>query len=78
MPVPVTIPPELWAEDDPTGATLLWLREDGAAVGAGDPIAELLVEKVTLELEAPASGRLRIRTAPDAVVHRGDLVALID
>jgi pyruvate/2-oxoglutarate dehydrogenase complex dihydrolipoamide acyltransferase (E2) component len=35
------------------------------------------VEKVTLELEAPASGTLKIKVAPEVVVNKGDVVATI-
>jgi pyruvate/2-oxoglutarate dehydrogenase complex dihydrolipoamide acyltransferase (E2) component len=73
----VVIPPDLWDEDDKTGSIVLWLYPDGATVRQGDVIAEVLVEKVTLELEAPASGTLRIRVEPEVVVNKGDTVATI-
>jgi pyruvate/2-oxoglutarate dehydrogenase complex dihydrolipoamide acyltransferase (E2) component len=37
-----------------------WLIEDGAVVSAGQPLYELESEKSVEEVEAPASGRLRI------------------
>jgi pyruvate/2-oxoglutarate dehydrogenase complex dihydrolipoamide acyltransferase (E2) component len=74
---PVIIPPDLWDEDDKTGSIVLWLYPDGAVVKQGDLIAEVLVEKVTLELEAPASGTLQILVQPEVVVHKGDTVAHI-
>lgn len=78
MTIPVHIPRDLWEEDDKTGSIVLWLHQDGAKVTEGDLIAEVVVEKVTLELVAPASGTLRIRVEPDVVVNRGDIVALIE
>ena len=78
MATDVIIPDDLWEEDSETGSTLLWVLDDGAAVAAGDVIAEVLVEKVTFELEAPASGTLRIRVEPESVVNRGELVAVIE
>ena len=78
MATKVIIPDDLWEEDSETGSTLLWLHDDGAQVTAGQVIAEVLVEKVTLELEAPASGRLSIRVEPESVVNRGELVAVIE
>jgi len=77
MTTEVRIPADLWDEDDKTGSIVLWLYADGAQVKQGDVIAELLVEKVTLELEAPASGTLRIRVEPEVVVNKGDIVAVI-
>jgi pyruvate/2-oxoglutarate dehydrogenase complex dihydrolipoamide acyltransferase (E2) component len=74
----VIIPTDMWAEDDKTGSIVIWLYKDGAAVKEGDLIAEVLVEKVTLELEAPATGILRIKVEPEVVVNKGDLVAIIE
>lgn len=78
MTTEVRIPADLWDEDDKTGSIVLWLYADGASVKQGDVIAEVLVEKVTLELEAPASGTLRIRVEPEVVVNKGDVVAVIE
>ena len=78
MATDVIIPSDFWDEDDPSGSTVLWLFEDGAEVRAGDVIAEILVEKVTLELESPASGRLRILVEAESVVNKGDLIARIE
>jgi pyruvate/2-oxoglutarate dehydrogenase complex dihydrolipoamide acyltransferase (E2) component len=74
----VIVPPDLWDEDDKTGSIVLWLYPDGARVEQGQLIAEILVEKVTLELEAPASGTLKIKVAPEVVVNKGDVVATIE
>lgn len=78
MSTPVIIPADLWDEDDKTGSIVLWLYKDGSQVSQGSVIAEVLVEKVTLELVAPASGTLRIRVAPEVVVNKGDEVAVIE
>ncbi len=78
MTTEVIVPADLWDEDEQTGSIVLWLYSDGASVKEGDLIAELLVEKVTLELEAPASGTLRIKVEPEVVVNKGDLVATIE
>ncbi len=77
MPTPLIIPTDLWEEHDTTGSSLIWLVDDGAVVQEGDLVAELLVEKLTMELEAPATGRLRIIASPQNVVNRGDMVAMI-
>ena len=78
MATKVIIPDDLWEEDSETGSTLLWLHDNGTQLVAGQVIAEVLVEKVTLELEAPASGTLSIRVEPESVVNRGDVVAVIE
>jgi len=42
------------------GVLIRWLVADGAAVSQGQPLYELESEKSVQEVEAPASGRLRI------------------
>ena len=39
----------------------LWLVPEGAAVEAGDRVAELVAGGITLDLEAPVTGRLAAR-----------------
>lgn len=78
MTTEVRIPQDLWDEDDKTGSIVVWLYKDGAEVKEGALIAEVLVEKVTLELVAPASGTLRIKVEPEVVVNKGDIVAVIE
>ena len=73
----VRVPLDLWAEDDKTGSIVVWLYPDGAVVKEGDLIAEILVEKTTLELYAPASGTLKISVEPEIVIDKGELVATI-
>ena len=45
------------------GRLLRWLVEPGAAVNKGDPLMEVETDKVTVEIEAPASGILAHVTA---------------
>lgn len=78
MATDVAIPNDLWEEDGKTGSIVMWLYPDGAQVKEGQLIAEVLVEKVTLELEAPATGTLRIKVEPEVVVDKGDVVATIE
>jgi len=42
------------------GVLSRWLVEDGAVVTAGQPLYEFESEKSVQEVEAPASGRLRV------------------
>jgi pyruvate dehydrogenase E2 component (dihydrolipoamide acetyltransferase) len=52
------------------GKVLRWLVEDGAEVSAGQPIVEIETDKATVEVEAPAGGRVRI------VAAEGELLAV--
>jgi pyruvate/2-oxoglutarate dehydrogenase complex dihydrolipoamide acyltransferase (E2) component len=72
------VPEGLWAEDDKTGSIIVWLYADGATVNEGDTLAELMVEKVTFEIDAPASGTLHIKVEPEVPVEKGALLATID
>ena len=77
-PIPVTIPTSLWESDGTEEAVLAeWLVEDGATVEEGTPLAEVMVDKVSMVLDAPAGGVLDIRVPADEPVGLGTTVALI-
>jgi pyruvate dehydrogenase E2 component (dihydrolipoamide acetyltransferase) len=51
------------------GTLIRWLKQEGELVNEGEPIAEIATDKATIEIEAPASGRLRgIRVQEGATV----------
>jgi pyruvate dehydrogenase E2 component (dihydrolipoamide acetyltransferase) len=52
-----------------SGKVLRWLKSPGEAVQKGEPIVEIETDKVTVEIEAPASGVLR-----DVTARQGDVV----
>jgi pyruvate dehydrogenase E2 component (dihydrolipoamide acetyltransferase) len=61
-----------------TGKVLRWLRTEGEAVEKGAPIMEIETDKVTVEIEAPASGTLAaIRVPEGSDVPVGNVVAVI-
>ena len=61
-----------------TGKVLRWLKAAGDNVVKGEPIVEIETDKVTVEIEAPASGVLGDITARDGdVVAVGKTIALI-
>jgi len=60
------------------GTIVRWLKDEGAAVQKGDPICEVMTEKVNMEVEAPASGVLGgIRAKPGDVVPATRVIAYI-
>jgi 2-oxoglutarate dehydrogenase E2 component (dihydrolipoamide succinyltransferase) len=62
-----------------THATLLrWLKPDGTAVKAGEPICELETDKATKEEFAPASGVLSIQVQPGTRVPIGAVIGSVD
>lgn len=72
----VTIPTGLWDEGD-EAAISTWFYVDGDQVAEGAVIAEIMVEKSSFELLAPAAGALRILLPAEAVVQPGQLAARI-
>jgi len=61
-----------------TGKVLRWLKSPGDTVTKGEPIVEIETDKVTVEIEAPASGVLRDVTAREGdVVPVGKTIAVI-
>jgi pyruvate dehydrogenase E2 component (dihydrolipoamide acetyltransferase) len=69
MPATVIMPALELAQE--TGKVLRWLKSPGDAVVKGEPIVEIETDKVTVEVEAPASGVLR-----DVSAREGDVVAV--
>lgn len=55
-----------------------WLRQEGERVEAGDPLVEVMTDKVNMEVEAPTSGTLAgIRARPGDVVPVTEVMAYI-
>ncbi|HKC97911.1 MAG TPA: dihydrolipoamide acetyltransferase family protein [Methylomirabilota bacterium] len=76
MPTNVIMPALEMAQE--TGKVVHWLKRPGEAVRKGEPIVEIETDKVTVEIEAPASGVLRDVTANEGdVVPVGRTIALI-
>jgi pyruvate dehydrogenase E2 component (dihydrolipoamide acetyltransferase) len=61
-----------------TGKVVHWLKRAGDSVQKGEPLVEIETDKVTVEIEAPASGVLRNVSALEGdVVPVGQTIALI-
>ena len=76
MPINVIMPALELAQE--TGKVLRWIKSPGDTVQKGEPLLEIETDKVTVEIEAPASGVLREVTARAGdVVSVGKTIALI-
>jgi pyruvate dehydrogenase E2 component (dihydrolipoamide acetyltransferase) len=76
MPTNVIMPALELAQE--TGKVLRWMKAPGDSVRKGEPIVEIETDKVTVEIEAPASGILSGVTAREGdVVPVGQTIALI-
>lgn len=65
---------------DATEAILVtWHRQAGDTVTAGEPLADVMTDKVNVEVESPAAGRLvELRAAPDDRVAVGAVIATLE
>ena len=61
-----------------TGRLISWLKREGEPVSKGEPLMEVETDKVTVELEAPASGVLKgVLARENDVVPVGQTIAWI-
>jgi pyruvate dehydrogenase E2 component (dihydrolipoamide acetyltransferase) len=67
MPANVIMPALEMAQE--TGKVIRWIKQPGDTVAKGEPLLEIETDKITVEIESPASGVLR-----DVTAHEGDVV----
>ncbi len=61
------------------GTIVRWLKAEGESVGGGEPLAEIMTEKVRVEFESPPAGVVRKLHFPEeAVVKVGTVIALLE
>jgi pyruvate/2-oxoglutarate dehydrogenase complex dihydrolipoamide acyltransferase (E2) component len=65
-------------EPDAEGVLATWFVGDGDQVAAGQLLAEVMVEKVSGEVLAPAAGRVRLLVAEDQTARQGEVIARVD
>ncbi len=69
---------EKWAENLEEVTIGRWLKAEGDPVAAGEPVCEIITEKVTFEYESPLTGTLRRIYAPEkSVVPVGYVIAFV-
>ncbi len=75
----IVVAEDLWASTMlPEGILERWVVSDGAAVNAGDRIAEVRIEDALHEVMAPAGGRLTIAVAANGIIEPGSTIGQID
>jgi pyruvate dehydrogenase E2 component (dihydrolipoamide acetyltransferase) len=60
------------------GTIVEWKKREGEFVQKGEIILEIMTNKVNIEVEAPASGYLKILREVDEVVPVGEVIALVE
>lgn len=79
MVMEIALPPDLWdATANPEGIVANWFFAEGARVDKGATVAEIMVEKTTFDIAAPADGRLSIIIGKDGVVRPGAVIGTVD
>lgn len=73
----VRIDEHFW-QGDTEAVLTTWFFDDGDHVEAGDVIAEIMLEKTQMEIEAPAAGILHPKAQPNEAIRKGDVIAVID
>ena len=55
-----------------------WFVSDGDQVASGQLLGEVMVEKVSGEVLAPAAGQVRLLVSEDQTTRQGEVIARID
>ncbi|HIH71786.1 MAG: hypothetical protein PWP49_68 [Thermococcaceae archaeon] len=76
MEVEVKVP--VVSKDDKKGVINQWYKNDGDVVKEGEEIAEVMIEKVTVTVKAPASGKLKILVPENEEISQGQVIAVIE
>jgi pyruvate/2-oxoglutarate dehydrogenase complex dihydrolipoamide acyltransferase (E2) component len=66
------------ADPGAVGVLATWYVRDGEPVGDGQLIADVQMDKVDLEVVAPAAGTIRLTAAEGAEVAQGTVIAVIE
>jgi pyruvate/2-oxoglutarate dehydrogenase complex dihydrolipoamide acyltransferase (E2) component len=74
------VPFPVMSQDDPTaeGVVGTWFVNHGETVTAGQVIAEVQVQKVSQDVEAPVAGTMYQYVAEGVAIAQGDPLARID
>ena len=68
------------SENDPIaeGVVATWFVSDGDQVASGQLLGEVMVDKVSAEVVAPAAGQIRLLVAEEQIARQGDVIAHVD
>jgi pyruvate/2-oxoglutarate dehydrogenase complex dihydrolipoamide acyltransferase (E2) component len=72
----IRIADDLW-DQALDGTLVTWLYDSGDAVPIGAVVAQIMVEKIQIDLITPAAGVLHIEVAQESLVRKGQRVACL-
>lgn len=70
--------PSISKDEDAEGVLATWFVRTGEAVRAGQVIAEVMVDKVSMDVEAPIDGTVTCLVEEEAAVRQGQEIARIE
>jgi len=70
--------PALSKDESAEGVLATWFVRTGESVRAGQVIAEVMVDKVSMDVEAPIDGTVTCLVEEEAAVGQGAEIARID
>jgi pyruvate/2-oxoglutarate dehydrogenase complex dihydrolipoamide acyltransferase (E2) component len=63
---------------DAEGVLATWFVSDGDQVASGQLLGEVMVEKVSGDVLAPADGRVHLLVGEDQTARQGEVIARVD
>lgn len=70
--------PVMSKDEAAEGVVATWFVRSGEQVKAGQVIAEVMVDKVSLDVEAPIAGTVTVLVDEESVAKQGTAIARID
>ena len=66
------------SEEGKSGVIVRWYKNDGDNVKEGEEIAEVMIEKITVRVQASKSGRLKIGKKENEEVKEEETIGFIE
>jgi len=66
------------SEEGKSGVIVRWYKNDGDNVKEGEEVAEVMVEKITVRVQASKSGKLKIGKKENEEVKEEETIGLIE
>lgn len=70
----IIVPMDLWEEDEEAVLTS-WLVDNDSKVTIGQLVAEVMVEKISYEINSTCDGTITLISEEDDVVNKGSVIA---